>query len=531
MTSCSAVTRSAALLTVALMAMASSELRAQWQLPSQTSPTHATLARSVLYFQPEEIAPGAQPYASPSPSDFPALPPDPYAEERDPLPSLEEELWNHGGSYLYAPEGDHLNWPAPGSHDHFEHLRLPEDWQEPRPWTAFADFLGADPVFAHGKWFGENAYSWEPRFVGYGGYALFAFAFEQDNRRQDAIGHQLLIDLDMQLTGTERFHVQLRPLGERGTGGSYYQFSDPDGYVSNATGEPQRFWFEGEIHSIFGAFLDPFAVMDYNFAVGKFPFSLHNSLLMNDEIIGVALSKNTIYLGKLSNLNVQLIYGANDVDAFNNADGALYAAHASADYRGAFYEATYAYVNHDFDSQRDSHYAAFSGTKFLGPTSLTGRALFKWGDEGGRGSGQLLTLEANRSWYFDHNHFGVEEGVFYCNAFYNSVGWNSISGGNLNRLRTAFETNPLVRITVGAPATQNIGVALGVQLFRHHQDESFVPEIAFESPDGAGVAGFGLRYLRKTGSRSWFEALATFTLSDDPRFDREGVFTSYNIAF
>jgi len=45
------------------------------------------------------------------------------------------------------------------------------------------------------------------------------------------------------------------------------------------------------------------------------------------------------------------------------------------------------------------------------------------------------------------------------------------------------------------------------------------------------VTGFGLRYLRKTGFRSFFEALATFTLSDDPRFDREGTFTSYNIDF
>jgi len=408
---------------------------------------------------------------------------------------------------------------------------LPEDWVEPKPWTLYSEFLGADPVFAHGKWFGENAYSWEPRFVGYGGYSLFAFAFEQNNRRQDAVGHQLRIDLDMQLTGTERFHVQLRPLGERNTGGSYYQFSNPDGYVSNATAEPQRYWFEGELHSIFGAYLDPFAVMDYNFVVGKFPLAFHNFLLMNDEILGVALAKNTIYLGQLSNLNVQLIYGANDVDAFPNADGALYAVHAQVDYRRNFYEATYAFVDHDFDSSRDSHFAAFSGTTFLGPTSLTGRAMFKFGDEGGLGDGQLYTLESNRPQYLHQNVVGLEEAVYYCNAFYKSAGWTPISGGNLNRLRTAFETNPLIRISAGSLPVRNLGIALGVQLFRHHQDESFIPEIAFESPDGAAVTGFGLRYLRKTGSRSAFEVLATFTLSNDPRFDREGVFTSYNIEF
>lgn len=519
------------LATVAVSVANGDELRAQWQLPSATGATQAILARQVLDFQPEQIPPAPESVLSPPASDFPALPPDPYAAERAPLPPLETELWNHGGSYLYAPEGDQLNWPPLGSPDHYERLRLPEDWVEPKPWTAFSEFLGADPVFARGKWFGDNGYAWDLRFVGHGGYSLFAFALEQNNQRQDVIGNQLRIDLDLQLTGTERFHVQLRPFGRKNTGGSYYQFGSPEGYVDNSTGEPQRYWFEGELHSIFGAYLDPFAVWDYNIVAGKFPYILHNSLLMNDEILGVVLSKNTIYLGQLSNLNVQLIYGANDVDAIGNAHGALYGTHVSIDYRGAFYEATYAFFDDDRDSTRDSHFAAFSGTKFFGPASLAARALFKFGDEGGRGSGQLFTLESNRSWYFQQNRLGIEEAVYYCNAFYNTAGWNPISGGNLNRLRTAFETNPLVRISAGALAVRNLGVAAGVQLFRHHQDESIIPEIAFESPDGIAVTGFGLRYLRKTGSRSFFEALATFTLSDDPRFDREGVFTSYNIEF
>ena len=506
-------------------------MRAQWQLPHSDNSTQANLALQVLDFQPEPIEPGIESFDAPPSTDFPALPPDPYATERDPLPPLADELWHHGGSYLYEPEGDHLNWPEPGGDDHYDHLRLPEDWIAPQPLFAAPEFLGADPVFARGKWFGDNAYAWEPRFVAYGGYSMFAMALEENSQRQDLIGHQLSFDLDLQLTGTERFHVQLRPLGENNSGGSYYQFSDPRGNVSNTTGEPQRYWFEGELHSIFGAYLDPFAVMDYNVVAGKFPLAYHNSLLMNDELLGVAISKNSVYLGPFSNLNVQLVYGAKDVDAFADTDASLYAAHASIDYRGAFYEASYAFVAHEFDSLRDSHFAAFSGTQFFGPTSVTGRALLKWGDEAGRGSGQLFTLEANRAQYFHSNGAGIEDGVFYCNAFYKTAGWNSISGGNLNRLRTAFETNPLVRISAGSLPVRNLGIAAGVQVFRHNQDESFIPEVAFESPDGIGVMGFGLRYLRKTGSRSFFEAFVTFTLSDDPRFDREGVFTSYNIAF
>ena len=71
----------------------------------------------------------------------------PSPEELDdaPLRPLAEELWLHGGSYLYQPEGDRLNWPAPGD-SCYQYLRLPEDWQKPQPVTLFAEYLGADPI-------------------------------------------------------------------------------------------------------------------------------------------------------------------------------------------------------------------------------------------------------------------------------------------------------------------------------------------------------------------------------------------------
>lgn len=518
----------AALIVCALLA---TTVRAQVSLPLRSRQTQATLATHALRRMQPETAPSVPGFSDPTVSDFPALPPDPYEADKPPLPPLSEELWNRGGSYLYVPEGDRLNWPHESDDSRVSLLRLPESWQQPKPYTAFSEYLGADPVYPRGKWFGPAGYAWDVRFVGHGAYSLFGFALEQNNRRQDVIGNQLSIDLDLQLTGTERFHVQFRPLGDGNSGGSFYQFSNPVGYEDNSTAEPQRFWFEGELHSIFGSYLNPFAVMDYNVVAGKFPLALHNSLLMNDEILGVVLSKNTIYLGNLSNLNVQAIYGHNDVNAFGPQQGQLYGMHAQADYRKIFFEATYAFVQHDFDSTRDSHFTAFSATKFFGPISVAARRLFKWGDEGGRGDGQLCVLESNYTRVFGQNMLHVDKGVFFCNAFYHTAGWNPISGGNLNRVRTAFETNPLVRIAAGALPAENWGVALGVQLFRHHQDESLIPEIAFESPDGEPSAGLGLRYLRKTGSRSYFEALGTFTLSNDPRFDREGVFTSYTIIF
>jgi hypothetical protein len=160
------------------------------------------------------------------------------------------------------------------------------------------------------------------------------------------------------------------------------------------------------------------------------------------------------------------------------------------------------------------------------------RTLFKIGDKGGDGSGQLFVLENNFTRVWDSKPCGVEYGVFYANVFGATEGWNSLGGSNFNRLRSAFEVNPLVVISSGRVLMNDIwGASAGVQLFRHHEDESIIPEVAFQSPEGEPVWGLGLRYLRKTGRRTFFEALGVANVSDDLAFRREGVFLSETIVF
>ena len=458
-------------------------------------------------------------------------------DENEPLPPLEEELWLHGGAHLYEPEGDKRNWPNHEAEQHFQVLRLPEDWREPRPLTAFQQFLGTDPVLSWPgqQWFGEEGFQWEPRFVGHGSYELFGIALEQGDRRNDGIGHQLLVDFDLRWTGTERAHVQFRPLGRKNSGGSFFQLSNPAGYQDNSTGIPDRWWVEGEFYSLFGGVLhDQFTPRDYHFVVGKFPIALHNSLLINDDVTGVAVNKNTILLSPFSNINVQGFYLIDDVDAIDGASSEFAGTHLTADYRHALFEATYAYLDHTRGSGRDAHYAAFSGTQFFGTLTLAARTLWKWGDDVGRGNGRLHVLESSYHRRFSHaleHSTGIEHGVFYANAFQASQGWNSISGGNFDRLRRSFEANPLVAITSGRPAVKTTGVALGVQLFRCHEDESFIPEVSFESPDGPAVWAFGMTYLRKLTARVYLDARGVVAFSDDERFDREGVFVSTFVIF
>ncbi|NQV26148.1 MAG: hypothetical protein HQ518_17465 [Rhodopirellula sp.] len=461
------------------------------------------------------------------------------SENNEPLPSLEEELMRVGGSSLYEAEGGYGNATSEQyGNDGVKVLRLPESWEKPLPpVTAFQEFLGADPIGSWDglKWFGDAGFQWEPRLVTYGSYQTFGLFLEQGGTRQDSIGHQLIVDVDLQLTGTERAHVQFRPFGRRNTGGSFFRLDDPTGYNDNSTGIPDRWWVEGEIYSLFGGLIDDqFTPLDYHITVGKVPYAVHNSLLINDEVIGVIVNKNTLLIPPLSNLNVQGFYFFDDVDTATPHSTELVGMHASADWRNAYIEATIAYVNHPADSGYDSRYAAVSATQFFGPITLAGRALFKGGNESGTGDGALFVAESNLTRIMPHEitcHTGIEHAVVYGNFFKSTSGWSPISGANFNRLRSSFAVNPLIRIGQGINPSDTIGASLGVQLFRNHEDESITPEIAWEQPQGDTVWGAGIRWQRKLGPRIYLDASGLISRSGNRLLEREGVFVSTFVVF
>ncbi len=422
------------------------------------------------------------------------------------------------------------------STDHAPLLRLPPGWQEPQPISLPYDYLGSHFIEWHPslKWLGAWGHAWEPRFVGAGSYEIFGVAFEEAGRRRDGIGHQLFLDLDLALTGTERIHVQFRPLGKANSGGSFWPLNAPRQYIDNSTPIPQRWWLEGELQSLFGGWIeDPTTQWDVNFTVGKFPFALHNQLLMNDEITGVVLGKNTILKTGLSNLNVQLLYAFDEVDAsIGSAD--LLGVHLQADYRHVFWELSYLHGwSRDFGN-RDTDWFAISTTKLFGPLTIAARAMAKIGDDGGSGDGQLFVLESNLTrrpadWW--HDTLGIVLAVGYLNLFWANDGWTPVAGGNFSRLRNLFVLNPLLQIAAGRGTTDTQGAVVGLQMFRHHQDASVTPEFAYERVQGRDVYGASLRWQRKLSARLYLEARGLKTFSSDARLEREGVFLSTFLIF
>ncbi len=448
-------------------------------------------------------------------------------KERE-LPPLDLELRSHGGSYLYEPICHSTRM-------------LPYGYSPPKPITAFQEFLGADPIAPPPKKHGDYGFAWEPRFVAYGSYSLLGIGFDGNNpslptsrQRISGVGHQLIAELDYRVTGTERAHVQFRPLGKENTGGSLLILDGSTDYDGNSTLIPDRYWAEFELYSLIGNVFDNESIpRDYHFTVGKFPFQLHNSLLVNEELLGAVVNKNTLLIPPLSNLNVQLFYGYDDGEAFEIPEANLVGLHFSADYRHIFIESTLA-GSFSENASRQAIYPAMSITRLMGPLTLAGRALGRFAEAGPHQTGGLFVLESNWTRELSGTLAEAcrwETAVMYATAFYANEGWQSMAGGNFDRLRSAFNVNPLVALgRMPAPA-ERYGTSLGVQLFRDQEDASFIPEVAFEELDGTPRVGIGSTFLKQLGRRTFLDFRGIATWSNTTALRQQGVFSSVFFVF
>ncbi|MGD9857407.1 MAG: hypothetical protein AB7U20_20885, partial [Planctomycetaceae bacterium] len=99
------------------------------------------------------------------------------------------------------------------------------------------------------------------------------------------------------------------------------------------------------------------------------------------------------------------------------------------------------------------------------------------------------------------------------------------------RLRNLFTLNPLLQIAAGRQVGESHGAAVGVQLFRHHEDESFIPELAVEEVSNNTAWGVGLRYQRKLTARCFLDLRGLKTWSGFAPLQRDGLFASTFILF
>ena len=315
---------------------------------------------------------------------------------------------------------------------------------------------------------------WQPSLVLFGDYRTAVQTFSDGRERSSELANRLDLYANLQLTGTERVLLGLRPLDRSG---KYfgYQFDSGAGFKNRLNGNLARLFFEGDFGEIFPN-LDLYdrQSLDYGFSVGRQPLRLQDGLLLNDTIDSIGLVRNSLHTSWTSGWRLNFIYGWSNVHRNDNHidDSAqLLALSTSADFHWSTMDLDFVYVpaggktgaglyaglgatqrinlfNHSFNTT-----FRLLGSRALNrPTAQTSDGVLLF-------SQIALTPKDTLDWvYLD---------VFWAIDKFSSAARGLEEGGPLGRTGLLFSAVGLGRYgsALGSQAEHSAGLALGYQMF------------------------------------------------------------------
>ncbi len=396
------------------------------------------------------------------------------------------------------------------------------------------------PLSAGHDWFGEKNPA-TPHFMVYGDWRN-ALGYGKDEKGQDLtrLATRLNLDIDVQLTATERFHAFMRPLDRGGDftrvdfGGNAKDDSDLE-----LNGNLDAFFFEGDLGAMAMGATGSENKHDLPIALGKIPMLFQNGVWVEDAFVGGALTIPAMNSpgADISNFDITLFGGVDDVSsgAFLDAgDGEghtrVVGATTFMETRKGYIEAGYGYTFSDGGGSSDQDYhnltAAFT-RRWFDWLSNSVRVIVNFGQDGPKktADGELLLVE---------NSFRTEAPytlIPYLNLFAGSGTPQSLmraadAGGVLKNTGINFDTTGLTPFPkLDATGHDAVGGAFGVEyLFDLVSRRQLVFEVAGVHPDGndstdpGNELGLGARY-QMTLNNSWilrFDAVvATIEHADD----------------
>lgn len=203
---------------------------------------------------------------------------------------------------------------------------------------------------------------WQPTLIVFGTLRTGVQSFDSGSTRFGEIATRLDLFANLQLSGTERLVVGLRPFDEDGRFTSYVfdpdsadpafraRYGDDDELRQEFDAEIETLYFEGDFGEIFpNADKKDFGRLDYGFSVGRQPLLFQEGMLIDDSIDGIGITRNTLLPAKTSNFRATFFAGVDDVDRTNREDdeAELYALLTSTDTRRSTIDADLVYVDAD----------------------------------------------------------------------------------------------------------------------------------------------------------------------------------------
>ncbi len=358
-----------------------------------------------------------------------------------------------------------------------------------------------------------------PHFYVYGDYRTAVGVNRNQAGDARSWAHRLNLDMDLQLTATERIHGFMGPL-DKNNQFTRLDFTDDVRFETVTDAKFDTLFFEGDLGAITGGLNGIDSPFDLPFTFGLMPLLIQNGIWMEDALLGAAVSipaRNSPAL-HWSNFDATFFAVGDQLtsDAFKGSNSAAEAIGTAwfIDAYDGYIELDYAYVHDDVGLQRSYNNFAVAWTRrYMTRLSNSVRFLTNFGQdlpaEQRTADGYLILVE-NSLISSSPNTF-----VPYCNLFYGSGRPQSVAraagaGGILRNTGINFETDGLTGYpTLDPTAANTYGAALGLNMLGANFRDQLVLEAAALGSYGSGafrrVAGdqyaTGVRYQRPLSYR------------------------------
>ena len=288
--------------------------------------------------------------------------------------------------------------------------------------------------------------NWQPRLWGFLNYRTAVQVFDNGiAERAIEWANRLDIFANLQLTGTEKLIVGLRPLDKNRPGQFTRYAVEPDnrdGGIGEFNVDVQTLFFEGDVGSLLPD-LDRKGMrpIDFGFAIGRQALNFQEGILINDTVDSLGVIRNNIPVAGTSNVRATAIWGWHRLDrndARTGSDPQMFGLFAAIDAPTSTINIDAIFVDDDVDPGDGLYFGVASiqrigemGTAFRVNTSL---AL----DDGIATVDDGVLISAEVSW---RPH--ASDDIVYVNPFvglgrFTQAGREPILGGPLASLGILF---------------------------------------------------------------------------------------------
>ncbi|WP_372894549.1 hypothetical protein [Stieleria sp.] len=372
------------------------------------------------------------------------------------------------------------------------------------PWVEWGRIWYGDGITPRGRDLFGPMNLVRPKFYVYGDFRTGIQAGRNAGGRADNWANRLNLDLDLQITDTERFHAFVGPLDKQNRFTRWEVIDGDLRYRNEMNLTPATAFFEGDLGVMLGALGNQSSPFELPISAGLMPLLFQNGIWMEDAVSGIAFALPAKHSRLLNWANFDVSFFAvfdqlNSPAFADNSDAQAFGTAWFIEAYGGYIETGYAYLNHRNDDSLSYHNATFSFTRrYFDRISNSVRVIVNAGQDRAKADrtadGGLLLVE--NSWITAAPLTVVP----YANFFYGwdrpqSVARAGISGGILRNTGINFDTDGLNGFaTLDTSAADTAGGSVGVDLIGDDLDRQLLLELSYLTTHGDRAVARGDQY-------------------------------------